>query len=248
MKRFTETSKWEDPWFRRLPIHTKALWCWLLDKCDNAGVIDADLDLASFQIGYQYPMDSLSSLGERVVKLECGKHFIPKFIEFQYGTLSRDCKAHNPIFQSLSKHGLEGYPKGINTLQEKETEKEGEKETDQVKEKPKKRQRKEKPEIDFAKARGTLEDLENYAAEIGLEKSDGAYFFHMWEGNGWTKNKGQENILDWKATFRAWKVGKFFPSQRQDGQSNQIPPNEPRRFAGEMAPTTPFNWRELEAK
>ena len=24
--------------------------------------------------------------------------------------------------------------------------------------------------------------------------------------------------------------------------------NEPRRFAGEMAPTTPFNWRELEAK
>lgn len=136
MKRFTETNKWEDPWFRKLKPEMKLLWSWLLDSCDNAGVIDADIELASFQIGYSYPMDTLSEFAHRVVKLPCGKFFIPKFIEFQYGNLSRECKAHNPIFISLEKHGLKGYPKGIHTLQEKE--KETDKETETEKESPKK--------------------------------------------------------------------------------------------------------------
>lgn len=130
MKRFTETNKWEDPWFRKLKPEMKLLWAWLLDSCDNAGVIDLDIELASFQIGYAYPLDTLLEFAHRVIKLECGKFFIPKFIEFQYGNLSRECKAHNPIFSSLEKHGLKGYPKGIHTLQEKEKEKEKDKETE----------------------------------------------------------------------------------------------------------------------
>lgn len=136
MKRFTETQKWEDPWFRRLRPEIKLLWQWILDRCDNAGVIDPDIDLASFQIGYQYPMDILLEFGERVIKLPCGKWFIPKFIAFQYGQLSTDCKAHKPIFISLEKHGLKGYPKGINTLQEKEKDKEEEKEMEKSGPKP----------------------------------------------------------------------------------------------------------------
>ena len=135
MKRFTETQKWEDPWFRKLKPEMKLLWQWLLDRCDNAGVIEPDIELASFQIGYQYPMDTLSEFSERVIQLDCGKHFIPKFIQFQYGQLSKDCKAHKPIFMSLQKHSLNesmiGYPKGINTLQEKEKETDQEKEKDQ---------------------------------------------------------------------------------------------------------------------
>ena len=135
MKRFTETQKWDDPWFRRLSPEMKLLWQWILDRCDNAGVIEADLELASFQIGYQYPMDSLSKFGERVIELTSGKHFVPKFIGFQYGNLSPECKAHKPVFQSIFKHSLGdliGYPKGINTLQEKEKDqiKETEKEKD----------------------------------------------------------------------------------------------------------------------
>jgi len=130
MKRFTETQKWEDPWFRRLSIHHKALWSWLLDKCDNAGVIEPDIELASFQIGYQYPMDTLSVFGDRLVKVGPEKWFIPKFIGFQYGVLSPDCKAHNPVFASLKKHGLEGYPKGIHTLKEKDKDKDKEMDTE----------------------------------------------------------------------------------------------------------------------
>jgi hypothetical protein len=141
MRRFTETQKWEDPWFRKLPPKLKLLWVWLLDRCDNAGVIEPDIDLASFQTGCQYSIDILSQFGDRVTLLPCGKFFIPKFISFQYGTLSRACKAHNPVFASLEKHGLKGYPYPMDRVQEKEKEKVQEKEeykeTETEKETPK---------------------------------------------------------------------------------------------------------------
>jgi hypothetical protein len=151
MKRFTETQKWEDPWFRKLNPDLKLLWVWLLDRCDNAGIIEPDIDLASFQTGCKFSLDTIAQFGDRVVVLPCGKFFIPKFILFQYGTLSRDCKAHNPIFASLQKHGLKGYPYPMDRVQEKEKEKVQEKETEKEKETPKEKPKKEakpKPETD----------------------------------------------------------------------------------------------------
>jgi hypothetical protein len=132
MKRFTETNKWEDPWFRRLKPEMKLLWQWLLDRCDGAGFIEPDLELASFQIGYEYPMDTLTGFGERVVKTDGEKYFIPKFIPFQYGKLSPDCKAHRPVFLSLEKNGGIGYPKGIHTHKEEEEVPAKEKETEKT--------------------------------------------------------------------------------------------------------------------
>ena len=195
MKRFTETQKWEDPWFRKLNPELKLLWQWLLDRCDNAGVIDPDLDLAAFQIGYQYPLDTLSSFSERVVNLPCGKWFIPKFIEFQYGRLSEDCKAHRPIFLSLEKHQIKGYGKGINTLQEKEKEKEKEEETNFP-----------------PKARGTVEEFRGYAVQLGLEANDGDFLHSHLSEADW--KRGKYPIKDWKATMRKWKQGGWLPSQK----------------------------------
>ena len=201
MKRFTETAKWDDPWFLELPMEHKLLWQWLCDRCDNAGIIEPSLKLASFQIGFQYPMDTLSVFGKRLVEIEGGKWFIPKFIPFQYGALSKDCKAHNPVFASLAKNGidpeslnLKGYPKGIHTLQEKEKEK--------VKEKDRARE----------KVKGTVDELKAFAVEIGLPPSDGESMFHHWEANGW-KN-GPNPVKDWKAGIRKWKSQGWLPSQK----------------------------------
>lgn len=199
MKRFTETAKWEDPWFRKLRPELKLLWQWILDRCDSAGVIDPDLELASFQIGFEYPMDTLCQFDGRVIKTDGGKFFIPKFIEFQYGRLSEDCRAHGPAFQSLRKHGLEGYAKGIHTLQVKVKVKEEEKDT--VKEETLK-----------PKSRGTIEEFHQFFASVGLPQSDADYTFHKWQGNGWVN--GKNPIKDWKATVRQWKTGNFMPSQK----------------------------------
>jgi len=107
MKRFTETLKWNDPWFRKLTPQNKLIWGWLVDNCDHAGVIEPDMELASFQIGMVMGIDTLSELGERLWNFDDKKWLIVKFIEFQYGEISHDCRGHNPVFASLTKHGLE---------------------------------------------------------------------------------------------------------------------------------------------
>lgn len=218
MKRFTETNKWQDPWFRKLKPEMKLLWSWLLDSCDNAGVIDADIELASFQIGYAYPINTLSEFGHRVIELPCGKFFIPKFIDFQYGSLSRDCKAHNPIFLSLEKHGLKGYPKGIHTLQDKDKEKEQEKETE----------KEEKELTPKPKARGTLEEFKAYAVTQDLPESDGEFLFNKLEGNGWMN--GKSPVKDWKAVVRTWKCGEWLPSI-QEKKRNAVNHSKPRQLS-----------------
>jgi hypothetical protein len=207
MKRFTETTKWEDPWFRRLPPEMKLLWSWILDRCDNAGIIDPDIDLASFQIGYQYPIDTLSKFDGRVVQIECGKWFIPKFIQFQYGELSTDCRAHKPVFQSLEKHGinatdlhLKGYPKGINTLQEKDKDKDKEKDSSRARQ---------------SKAKATIENVVEFTRTLGLPDTDAEACFWKWESNGWTN--GGKPIKDWKATIRSWRAAGHLPSMKQNG-------------------------------
>ena len=192
MKRFTETSKWSDPWFRKLSPELKNLWHWLLDNCDNAGVIEPDLDLASFQIGYQYPMDSLSKFGDRLEQIPCGKYYLTKFINFQCGVLSEDCKAHRPIFQSLEKHFPIGYPKGIHTLKEKEKEKD----YSSLKENSTRKD---------PKRYATFEEVTTYGMSQPLPISQECIdaFFDRMEEIGWVDDKGLP-LADWKARFRRY--------------------------------------------
>lgn len=117
-KRFTETSKWGDPWFRQLPPKMKVFWEYVRDNCDCAGVWVTDWGLASFCIGQPITeLETKKHFDGRVFFFGEDKMWILKFIKFQYGTLSTECKPHNPVFTSLKKHLLlEQYLKGIDTL------------------------------------------------------------------------------------------------------------------------------------
>ena len=100
------------------------------------------------------------------------------------------------MFQSLYKHGLDsdlkgirkGIAKGINTLKDKDKDK------------------------DKNKTRGTLEDFQQYAEEIGLEKSDGESMFYGLESNGWMR--GKNKIKCWRSHMRSWKAQGHHPSQK----------------------------------
>lgn len=40
MKRFSETEKWDDPWFQGLPPPAKLLFLFIIDRCNNAGFME----------------------------------------------------------------------------------------------------------------------------------------------------------------------------------------------------------------
>jgi hypothetical protein len=140
MKRFTETTKWKDPWFRRLSSEHKLFWIYLLDEVDNAGVWMVDEELAGMIIGYQYPLDTLLNVfGDRIVVFDGGrKWWVRKFVEFQYGVLTYACRPHRKPIAILKKYNLwEEYRKGINTLEEEEEEEDQDKEEDKEEEEDK---------------------------------------------------------------------------------------------------------------
>jgi hypothetical protein len=133
MKRFTETEKWRDPWFRKLPHTLKLGYLYLLDAVDNAGVWDPDFDQADFAIGagVNWP-ELMAALGDRLVVLPNGKWHLAKFVEYQYGELSEGCKPHAQVLRLMARHGIKqrvskGYPKGIHTHKDKDKDKDREK-------------------------------------------------------------------------------------------------------------------------
>lgn len=219
MKRFTETTKWDDPWFRKLSPKLKCLWQFIVDRCDPAGVIDIDCDLAGFQIGTKISEKDIRDLGGRVEKLDCGKWWVVRFVAFQYGKLSEDCKAHGPVFASLDAYSLKdrvskGYAKGIHTLKDKDTDKDEDQDKDTEKDNPPAQ-----PEFAIVaqkrKDRGTLDEIQSFCASLGLPPSDAEATFHKWEGNGWTN--GGNPIKDWQATIRSWKAARLLPSLKAAG-------------------------------
>ena len=132
-KRFTDTGIWGKKWFRALSPEFKLAWSYVRENCNAAGVIEVDEELANFQIGTEVDWEGfLDACGDRIEDIGDGKWWLTGFIEFQYGALSEKCKPHKAVYQLLDKHGLservlKGYPKGIDTLQEKEKDQEQEK-------------------------------------------------------------------------------------------------------------------------
>jgi hypothetical protein len=149
-KRFTDSNKWDDPWFMDLDIEYKLAWDYIISKCDSVGVWKPSKKLIQFHLGDIDLERFLSTCGnERIMVMENGNWWIVKFCDFQYGELiEENCygvkadgtqyvknKPHLSYINLLKKHSLWiVYTKGIHTLKEKDKEKE----KDVLPEKPKK--------------------------------------------------------------------------------------------------------------
>lgn len=115
-KRFTDSEKWRDKWFRKLSSDHKLAYLYLLDACDLAGVVELDDELAEFQMGCSTDWELLIECsGGRLARLSDDKIVITKFIEYQYGELKEACNAHKAVIRLIEKHGLE--TKGSSTHQ-----------------------------------------------------------------------------------------------------------------------------------
>jgi hypothetical protein len=112
-KRFTDTNKYKKPFIRGLQGAYKLLWDYLYHDCDHAGIWIVDFDIAQIYIGVDMPVnkeDALKFFNEteiRIVEINSGsKWFIPSFIDFQYGVLNEQNRAHNSVIKILTKYKL----------------------------------------------------------------------------------------------------------------------------------------------
>lgn len=109
-KRFIDTTIWiQNKWFRKLDPKHKLLWIYLLTSCDQVGVWEEDIELASMLIGYEYTIDDLDNVFvDRLKKFNGKKYWIVDFINFQYGVLQEGGKnrPHQSYIDLLKKHRL----------------------------------------------------------------------------------------------------------------------------------------------
>jgi len=112
-KRFTDTNKYKKPFIRGLQGAYKLFWDYLYHDCDHAGIWIVDMEIAQLYVGKDMPINKTDALrffneGEkRIIEIDHGsKWFIPSFIEFQYGELSENNRAHNSVISILKKYNL----------------------------------------------------------------------------------------------------------------------------------------------
>jgi len=110
MKRFTETTKWNNQEFRLMSPATKLLWIWLNDNCDHAGIISPDFAVASLLIGQAVDEKNIAELKDRLKEVAPGTYVIRGFISFQFGDIqpksSHMSNVHRLIWSSLESHNL----------------------------------------------------------------------------------------------------------------------------------------------
>lgn len=82
------------------------LWLYILDNCDHAGVIELYLDLAAADTKIKIEDSHFQEIADKLHQVSERKYWVKGFIRFQYGKLSKDCKPHKPVFDSLERHGI----------------------------------------------------------------------------------------------------------------------------------------------
>lgn len=128
-KRFTDSEKWSDSWFRNLPAKYKLFWIYLLDSCDCAGGWKVDFWLARIFLNDNYDeaetLNLLNSDKKRIETFKEGTYwFIKEFIAYQYGTdLTSKSSVHRGIEKALTILEAKGLPKGYLTLKDKDKDK-----------------------------------------------------------------------------------------------------------------------------
>lgn len=101
-KRFTDTDKWDRPWFRKLPPKYKLFWSYMTDKCDMIGVWYVDFEMAEFVIGEKLdPAEAARLFQKQIRVIDSTRWLIQDFVSFQYGELKENNNLHRSVASRL---------------------------------------------------------------------------------------------------------------------------------------------------
>lgn len=100
-KRYTDAEKWDHQWFRVLKPKMKCAVQYVWDRCDVAGIWNADFGAMSFFVGEEISEEELcEAFKERIMKFAKDKFFIEGFIIFQYGDKEGLVSLSNAVVQN----------------------------------------------------------------------------------------------------------------------------------------------------
>ena len=114
-KRFIDTDIFKKSFIRGLKAPYKLLWFYLINDCNHAGIWEVDFEVAELRCGVKISeTEAKKYFGEKIICFDNGKKwFLPSFIEFQYGELKEENRAHNSVIQILTKNLLIDENKGL---------------------------------------------------------------------------------------------------------------------------------------
>ena len=192
-KRFTDTEKWKKGFVRNLPPAYKLLWLYMLDDCDNAGVWQVEVEVASIRLGVKLKeAEALKLFGNNVISFDNGtKWFIKEFVKFQQGVnhigeLNNNSNPHKSILRIVEQYNLlELEDNPIEVIEEIKT--------------AKKSKRFKQP---------TLDEVANYIQERkSFKVVDPVRGYDFYESTGW--KVGKNPMKDWRACVRTWESNSF---------------------------------------
>lgn len=191
-KRFTDTDKWERPWFRGLQNKYKIFWCYVLDKCDVAGIWYCDFELASFFIGEKFIREDAERVFTKQIEVSGDRWRIKDFVEFQYGHIDERNKIFKNVqtrldafYEASQDGGYKGDIRGINAPKDKDKDKD--------------------KGISLKGGVGgspTLDMVRDYFTSLG-DPDEAEAFFDHYEANGW-KIGNIADVHSWPALCRKW--------------------------------------------
>jgi len=188
-KRFTDSDKWKKKWFRCLSNDHKVFWIYVLDQCDHAGIWEVDFEAAEFFCRGIHEQEIRQVFNKQYQEIDNGKRwFLKDFVDFQYGTLNENNRAHLSVINILQKYKIienKGLKSPLKGYKDKELVKE------LVKSKENKAQQIKKIKTNFPEL----------AAEFQLSDAQLKKEFDDWQDYMLSHGKQYKN---YNATFRRW--------------------------------------------
>ncbi len=221
-KRFTDTKKWDDPWFAELPSKYKLFWLYMLDECDHAGIWKVNFRKAQFMIGESLEQaEVFRYLSDRIKKIDETYWIIIKFIDFQYGELKNDKVSHS-VIKILEKHGLNDFlkqkkqaPSKVLTrpylgVKDKDKDKDIDKDKDMDK------------DIMYSRPKSHDDhELTTFFVNNGSTIDEAASFYSYYNSQGWLKSNNMP-ISDWRSLAYSWVQRSIHDPRYKTKQKKEI--------------------------
>lgn len=194
-KRLIDTDIFKKGFVKSLEAPYKLLWLYIINDCNHAGIWEVEFDVAAMRLGLKLnQIDAVEKFAGKIEVCDNGtKWFIPSFIEFQYGVLNPQNRAHSSVIQILTKLNL--YPiKPLTSPLQGCKDMDKDKDKDMDKDKPREAKTPIPTQSEFISYGLSITKNESYKFPIAAK-------YNQWLADGWKDGNGRK-IGNWKTKLQ----------------------------------------------